>query len=78
MQDAKPAAVEEEEMPLGSPGAVEGEGHRGRTRRSSGCISFSLCPPGLGQAGLGQWLQGPASLYTCTPFWQAAREGRED
>lgn len=61
MQDAKPAAVEEEEIPLGAQGQWKGEGHRGRRRRSAGWISFSLCPPWArpGWAGAAG-SQGPA------------------
>lgn len=72
------SAVEEEEIPLGAQGQWKGEGHgAGQEDVQVGFPSlFAL--PGRGQARLGQQAPGGlALLYTCTPFWPAAKEGRE-
>lgn len=60
-------------------GSGRGRG-TGAEREDLQVVSPSLFAlPGLGQAGLGQQApRGLPLLYTCTPFWQAAREGRED
>ena len=78
MQDVKPAAVQEEEIPLGAPGQWKGEGLGAGLEDLQVGFPSLFALPGLSQAGLGQQIpRGLALLYTCTPFWQAAREGRE-
>lgn len=62
--------------PRGS-GRGRGTGAGGEDLQVGSPSLFAL--PGLGQAGLGQQApRGLPLLYTCTPFWQAAKEGRED
>lgn len=77
MQDAKPAAVEEEEIPLGAQGQWKGEGHGGGAQGQDEKIcrlDLLLSLPSLGSARLGWGSRLPGACPFCTPARHSGKQ----